>query len=202
MAYPDELHTWFNTYLDEKRKREQHNKYRARMSNVSKRAAVFLLVFVTGIAITTMSVEAFRVKIFNMVTEVTEKYTEISFEENDVNETSSIVEQWHSYYYTDYIPEGYALVEAKGSGTLKIMYFSNESNDRIEFSQASIDANLQVDTEGASIEDIEINGIAGIFVEKEDLSILLWATDTDAFYILGTLDKEMLLNIAENLALK
>ncbi|GAU75871.1 outer membrane lipoprotein-sorting protein [Fusibacter sp. 3D3] len=149
-----------------------------------------------------MSVEAFRVKIFNMVTDVTEKYTAIRFKENDTSDALSRIEQWHSYYYPDYIPEGYALVEAKGSGALKIMYFSNGSNDRIEFSQASIDANLQVDTEDASIEDIEINGMAGIFVEKEDLSILLWATDTDAFYILGTLDKETFLNIAENLELK
>ncbi|GAU75869.1 DUF4367 domain-containing protein [Fusibacter sp. 3D3] len=201
-AYPDELHSWFNAYLSEQIKKEQRNKDRVRMSTFSKRVAVFLLIFVTGIAITTMSVEAFRVKIFNIVTEVTEKYTAIHFTENDLNGASSIMAQWDSYYEPQYIPKGYALVDAKGSGTLKIMYFSNESNDRIEFSQASIDANLQVDTEGASIEDIEINGAAGIFVKKEDLSILLWATDKKAFYILGTLDKETFLNIAESIELK
>lgn len=196
--FPEELDHWFEEYIGDSIKKDKKNKFKSRFSSTVKRAAIFLIILGLGAFVTTMSVEAYRIRFLNLITEVTERYTSISIErEPDESPNNNLLGE--SYFYPGYIPVGYKQLDAQSYGELRAIYFENSMGDRIEFLQTELDSNLQVDTEGAITEDISINGLKGLLVSKEDVKTLLWFTDTNSFFIMGKLDQKEIVSMAESL---
>lgn len=197
--YPEELDCWFEGNINDFIKEEKQNKFKNRFSSIAKRAAIFLIILGLGAFVTTMSVEAYRIRFFNLITEVTEKYTNFSIERESDESNNEDVVLGKSYFYPGYIPAGYKRSDAQNHGELRIVYFENTEGNRIEFLQTELDSNFQVDTEDATTEDININGSEGILVSKEGVKTLLWFTDTNSFSIMGKLNREEIVSIAESI---
>ncbi len=199
LEFPEELDNWFSEYLGEAIKKDKKNKFKSRFSSTFKRAAIFLIILGLGAFATTMSVEAYRIRFLNLVTEVTERYTSISIEREPEEGTNKNDVLGDSYFYPGYIPVGYKQSDAQSYGELRVIYFENENGDKIEFLQTELDSNFQVDTEGATTEDITINESKGMLVEKENVRTLLWFTDTNSFFIMGKLDQKEIVTMAESI---
>ncbi|MDY0236410.1 MAG: DUF4367 domain-containing protein [Gudongella sp.] len=200
LDFPEELDHWFKGYLGEAIKKDKKNKFKSSFISIAKRAAIIFIVLAIGGFATTMSVEAYRIRFFNLVTEVTERYTSFSLEEESDKITSSNIILEKSFFYPTYIPIGYIESDAQSYGELRVVYFENDNGDKIEFLQSGLNSDFQLDTEDAITEDITINGYKGFLVSKEGLKTLLWFTDTNSFLLMGKLDQQEIVSMAESLA--
>ena len=156
--------------------------------------AAILLCATVAMTVVTMSVDAWRIRFFNMIKEAEQKYTSVEMVENMyILSNSDIPESWRGYYYPEALPEGYELDEATINGDVGIMIFSSGNLDKIIFYQGAIS--------GKTIE-VEVKGHEGLLVEKEDLNILMWQDNINMYYIHGNIDKLMLLKMADNVRMK
>jgi len=191
------LDAWFDDYKKQLKKLNQKRKFRFRVQLLSKRVAIFIALALVGIFVTTMSVEAFRIKLFNIVTEVTDKYTKVSIVETENGLESQI--DWDSYYAPVYIPEGYTYSNSEYFGEIKIIFYSDAADKEIQFSQTPVNPEYQIDTEDAVATDVIINAENGILVEKEGLLTLIWTTDEKTFHIIGEIERDEIIKMAESL---
>lgn len=196
--FPEELDHWFEEYIGDSIKRDKKNKFKSRASSFAKRSAIFLIILGLGAFVTTISVEAYRIRFLNLVTEVTERYTSISIE-REPEDSNKINILGESYFYPGHIPAGYTQSDAQSYGELRVIKFENSEGEEIEFLQTESDSNFQVDTEDAITEDITINGSKGMLVSKEGFKTLLWFTDNNNFYIVGKLAQKEIVSMAESL---
>jgi len=191
------LDAWFDDYNKQLKKLDQKRKFRSKVQLLSKRVAIFIAIALVGIFVTTMSVEAFRIKLFNIVTEVTDKYTKVSIVEIENGLDSQI--DWDSYYAPEYIPEGYTYSNSEYFGEIKIIYYSDASGKEIQFSQTPVNPEYQIDTEDAVVTEVIINAEKGILVEKEGQLTLIWMTDEKTFHIIGEMERDEIIKMAESL---
>jgi len=191
------LDAWFDDYNKQLKKLDQKRKFRSKVQPLSKRVAIFIAIALVGIFVTTMSVEAFRIKLFNIVTEVTDKYTKVSIVEIENGLDSQI--DWDSYYAPEYIPEGYTYSNSEYFGEIKIIYYSDASGKEIQFSQTPVNPEYQIDTEDAVVTEVIINAEKGILVEKEGQLTLIWMTDEKTFHIIGEMERDEIIKMAESL---
>ena len=175
IAYPSTIDEWFDDYNKQLKKQDKKRKFRSRVQLLSIRVAIFIAIAMVGIFVTTMNVEAFRIKLFNIVTEVTEKYTKVSIVETENGLVSQI--DWDSYYASEYIPEGFNYSYSENFGEIKIIFYSDAADKEIQFSQTPVNPEYQIDTEDAVVTEIIVNAEKGILAQKEGLLTLIWATD-------------------------
>lgn len=197
IEYPSTLDTWFGDYNKQLKKQDQKRKFRSRYQLMSKRVAIFIAIALVGTFVTTMSVEAFRVKLFNIVTEVTYKYTKVSIVETENGLESQI--DWDTYYAPEYIPESYAYSNSEYFGEIKIIFYSDTSGKEIQFSQTPLKPEYQIDTEDAVVKEVLIKGEKGFLAQKEGLLTLIWMTDEITFHIVGEMERDEIIKIAESL---
>lgn len=199
LEVPDSLNQWFIRFNKEHERKKKNQRIRSKALNASKMIVAILIVFSIVSSIVTMSVEAFRVKFFNLVIETSQKFSLVSQEE--LGETVVLYEvpnDWVSYYYPNYLPEGY---ELKGTRTLndtRIMVFASETMVDIVFSQGPLSGMTQIDSENGKVIEVEINGNKGILAVKDEIKILNWSNSEAGFSIQGNVEESVLLAIAES----
>ncbi|MDW7662676.1 MAG: DUF4367 domain-containing protein [Bacillota bacterium] len=191
------LDSWFEDYNKQLKKLDQKRKFRAWYQLLSKRVAIFIAIAMVGIFVTTMSVEAFRIRLFNIVTEVTDKYTKVSIVESDNGLEPQI--DWDTYYAPEYIPEGYNYSNNEIFGEIKIIFYSDTSGREIQFSQTPVNPEYQIDSEDAVVTEVIINAEKGILAQKEGLLTLIWTTDEKTFHIIGEMESDEIIKMAESL---
>lgn len=201
MDYPEELNDWFNTYLKDQEREKVKVLKKKRIGTLSKWVALFLVVLTAGFSATVFSVEAFKIKWFNMVSDMTNKYTEIKFVEKENAEASAVNITWDAYLYPDYLPQEFALESFQTLGNTKLVYFADASGNQIEFSQSMDSAVYQVDTEQAESAKIEVQGSEGLLIRKAGFSTLVWKRGDLTLYLMGKLPDQELVKIAESIRL-
>lgn len=151
------------------------------------------------ISFLTLSVDAFRIRFFNMIIETSQRFSSVSMEENyKADYTTELPEEWGNYYYPTILPDGYKFFNAFETNDTKYMTFTNESGYEIRFIQGNISSELQLDSENGKMIEVKINGNKGIIVEKEGVHIISWHNNEKSFYIQGNVDKSTLLEISES----
>ena len=95
------------------------------------------------------------------------------------------------------MPEGYLFESEEDGGVIKILNYSDGEN-QIIITQTNNSAGIQIDTEDAKTEKININGNEGFLTIKEDRSIMFWHNEEKSFTITGNIKKEEIIKIAES----
>jgi hypothetical protein len=188
---------WFDDYNEQLKKQDKKRKFRSWVQLLSKRVAIFFAIALVGIFLTTMSVEAFRIKLFNIVTEVTEKYTKVRIIETENGLESQL--DWDAYYAPEYIPEGHNYSNSENFGEIKIIFYSNVAGKEIQFSQTPVNPEYQIDTEDAIVTEIIVNAEKGFLAQKEGLLTLIWTNGERTFHIIGEIEKDEIIKMAESL---
>jgi len=196
---PESLDKWVSGLREKSELNERKEQLRRRVSKIGKRAAIIVVVFSLLTTAATLSVEAFRIKLFNMIIEVSEKFSFIHFgETNAVDLADKLPADWDSCYPT-VLPDGYEFKSAFAGTDFKYIIFENRESKEIYFSQSDITHESQLDTEDAEVAEIEINGMEGLTVVKGDYCIVYWHDNSKLFYLDGYAGKSVLLKVAESI---
>ena len=139
------------------------------------------------------NVEAIRVKVMELLIDIQEDHTELSFVENE-NEEFYVPVEWQGNYYPSYIPDGFYLKE-QGKLNCYVKY-ENEQGARINFSEYSADDSVSINSENAELSYTTINGVDAFVIERESSVIITWNSDDKFFVLTANTPKEEALEIA------
>lgn len=163
---------------------------------MAKRVATIVLVFALGTT-ALMSVEAIRLPVIRFFTEVHQTFTRIIF---GAEEDASVVlpEEIEQVFVPGFVPEGFALEEELLDESFTIQTYI-KGNEYFKWSQFCTNAAFHLDTEGTSIEEFIQNRVAYRFFENKRIKNLIWDRDGYVFICVGTVEKSILIEIAESI---
>ncbi len=157
-----------------------------------RRRAVALAAAIVILLATAMSVSAVRAAVFEFITEAYEKFTHIFFEESPPSQESA---DELSIRRPSFIPEGFELVNEKTTGPVLLVY--EKGSDYISYSQQRLEnVSLQVNTEGAELEELKFNGHPAKYYSNRGVQNLLWYDDEYLYMVSSTLDRDTVFRIA------
>lgn len=197
---PESLNQWFKDYLNETDKKIYRSKIKRISLLIGKRVAMVLLAMTIITATLTVSVEAFRIKLFNMIIETTKTFSIASFDDNySVNYLSELPKEWQDFYYPTILPEDYQFSNAFVANSAKYIVFANSEMEELYFVQGLMTADFQLDSEDSVIVEVDINGILGLIITKNQTNIISWHDNNQSFYVQGNVDKSTLLEVVESI---
>ena len=157
-----------------------------------RRRAVALAAAIVILLATAMSVSAVRAAVFEFITEVYEKFTHIFFNESRSSSDSAgefVVRR------PSFIPEGFELVSEKMAGPVLLVY--KKGSDYISYSQQRLeDVSMDINTEGAALEELEFKGLPAKYYSNRGVQNLLWYDDEYLYMVSSTLDRDTVFRIA------
>ncbi len=195
-----------NTEIKDKFKfSQEHNKKMKRIFNNYKRktymgklasyskfvATIFLALAITA-SVSIVSVEAWRIKVFNLFIDKKDTHSDIRFDEVE-----------GSYYQIqniafNYIPDGF-IPEVRQSEPNSIYIRFKKENKYFSFTLQDVNGSLSIDTENAEIKNIIINNQEGILSKNKNVIILLWHKDDSLYMLTGNIDEQEIIKIGENI---
>jgi hypothetical protein len=193
----DRLDGWFNQYIEKYKKKEAFHKLLHKFKTVSARVSAILFVVIASMVIVTVSVDAIRLKVLNLLVESNDKYLSIR-----VEESASASIDWKDYYYPAWIPEGFRIKDAKELNNIKIVEFTDDRDQYIVFTQAANGTEIQLNTEGGKQREVVINHQTAILSEKPGMSTMFWNNDETSFCLSSGLNGDVLVQIAQSVKKK
>ena len=152
-----------------------------------------------------MSVEAVRLKVINVITEIYEEFTSIMFSKEDENMSMNSKFKPVS---PNYIPKGFKEIDKVESDIGLFIVYENDEYLQIRYSCDEISTNsIILDTEDAIVEDINVNGYDAKYIVKDNIQQLLWNDNTSSYLIdmeskssqMINSDKEELIKMVESI---
>ncbi len=197
---PESLTIWFDDYQTRYNKKIKADHFKRQLLRVGKRAALIFIMITIIAATITMSVEVYRIKFFNMIIDQTQEYSAVNLNE-EMNEEylRELPEDWCDFYYPTVLPEDYQFSSALEANGTKYIVFKNSLMEEICFVQGVITANFQHDSENVDVIDISVNDLEGLLIIKETSNIVSWHDKNQSYYIQGSVDKSVLMDIAESI---
>lgn len=155
-------------------------------------AACILLFCYIGLTVVIAANSSARIRIMKYIINFEEEYTEFGFE--DTGEYMDVPGGWEGYYFPAYIPSGFNILHTSPTNVT----FINRDGILFEFDDMSEGTKGTLDTEGASIELITINGHSAVLVEKGQWISILWNVDNRILLVGYTGGRSEAIHIAEN----
>lgn len=163
---------------------------------IKKIAAIFIItisIVFSGI----MSVEAYRIKFFNMIKEVWSELTSIVFWSN--NSTNVYDFEPISPIY---IPNGYEISEEWSSEYKNVIIYSDKDKNEIVYNQQAVTESEHIfDSEDIETEVINMNNIQVNILTKNSVTQVYWTDEKSIFFISGK-DKNEIIKIVESIIKK
>ena len=189
--------------LDEKCRNMIHRAYAKQRSRIrfksfvkaSKRVAAITLAVLGLCSVLIVSVEAFRTPILNFFIEQHEKYSTIDFGKDSNAATSEATEPTAESQPVDrsedplvgMVPDGYNLIQFSNKGKRGFTCLYKDSDGEvISFMATPTEGLLNVDTENATVTDIELLNHKGKLIEKDGYKIVWFDASTSICYQLRT----------------
>jgi hypothetical protein len=158
-------------------------------------AAVVLLFYLALTTVLAVSADA-REKFLTLFVNVTPYYSELSL--NPIEPTYvTAPEGWTEKYYPEYIPEGWTL-ERVDIVFPKAVYVNAAKDKHLRFCVYNEDMETNINTEGAEISHVSLNGIMSMVAEnkKEGFTWVTWSTGDRMIVVYLDGDMETALDIA------
>ncbi len=194
ITFSDKFEQWAARFL----KRQEHFWFRT-FNTVGKQVAAVVLTVVLALSAVTISVEALREPFFEFITKTFEKFTLITFHEND---DPSPEDEFIPLKPIDptYIPEGFELTSETVDFMMNMKTYAHKNETIIHYSQSFKNGSqLYIDTEDATITRININEREAIFKQEYNETYLFFTDMHYIYEISGNLTKEELIKIAESI---
>ena len=137
------------------------------------RAASIILVAVASLVVVTMNVEGFSEKITTFFA----GFFNPDFATIEINKNNNEFADYKGMYVPSVIPKGYEIKSiTKGKNSCSIV-LTNQDNFMIVLKESDQSVRTNIDTENVDeIKEVEINGMTGLYVKKDDLETLLLNT--------------------------
>ena len=154
-------------------------------------AAVLVIVFL----ISMVTVDAFRIEVFNLLFRADPKYTTISMQADETMSVGDIK-------FPEYIPEGYVISsEMSDNYHSHITYTVKDNSEKvIMYNVYTKDSTVNIDTEDSqNAQKVLINGTEATVIIKNDLTNVIWTANSHIYYICGTVSIEEITKMAESI---
>lgn len=176
---------------------KQSKPYYYFINTVGKRVACVIMAVLITLTSITFGVKAIRKAVVNFFIETFEKFSVVSYNEEDIPTETEFLK---TYYAPTYIPDGYSLeFNEKLSIFYRIEYICNDS--KLYFNQNTLrEISAYIDTEGAQIENITISGFSAIYVVKNDSVSIYWNDNNYSYMVRseGNLLRDEIIKFAES----
>lgn len=196
---PNELDAQIQALIAAERAKEQaQQKKKRRRKRIGYIAASVVLTFIVGSFCIT-HVDAWRVKFFNFVLEVTDGAIDFRLDSGD-NGAKKIKSKdaENIDHKPTYLPEGFELTESDISAFKALLIFEDTHKQSITFQLYPSEDALITEFTEAEKEKIKINEKDGYIVRKSDKLVLIWQNGEVAFRLSGMIAEEELIKIAES----
>lgn len=164
---------------------------------IAKKVAIFILISTLGLSfVLAVNAEA-REKVFHWIMETFPKFS--TFKSQNISD---------DYIFDlklidiNYIPEGYELQELKEGRRILVYNYLADNNQEltIRLFISSNEKSSHYDTEDAVVEEFMFKGSQAYSWKTDQLTYLLWYQDGIECHVSGSLDKNEIIKIAENIA--
>jgi hypothetical protein len=166
------------------------------LPRIARAAAMVVLLFYLALT-TVLAVSAdARQKFMTLFVNVTPYYSELSL--NPIEPTYVTAPAgWKEKYYPEYIPEGWTL-SGIDEFFADALYLNAAGDKHLRFSVYTEDAAVSINTEGAEISHVSLNGIMSMVAEnkKEGFTWVTWSTGDRMIVVYVDGDMETALDIA------
>lgn len=159
-----------------------------------KRAAAIFLIIASISFATTMSVEAYRVKFFKVITEVWEEFTSIVFKsEEEVNDGNLVPTN------PQYIPEGFSMFYEDVDNYMNMIIYKDAANIEIFYEQSFIsNKEILLDTEGVEVETMKIENQEINYFSNKGVNQVYWNDDNYTYAFISSIDMEELFRMTKS----
>ena len=196
VEFSSDFENWKKDYLERVRdfeyKRIKMIK-RMRRKKYLKRIVVGVAAFITVAGITVFGVEALRIQVMNFFIELTDSYTKIDFTNEKADNPAE-----SGNIKLDYLPEGFSLCKSEIEDDKVFLQFEKEAKYFNILRRGSNSA-MNIDSENAEIERIDINGKEAYYSTNENINILVFHDNTYSYEISGNIEREEIISIAQNI---
>ena len=170
--------------------KNQRNSFSSRL--VKKIGVVILVVSLVGTV--SIGVEAARIKIIEVVTEIFEKFTSISLQ---VPEDGKYSEETQETYCPEYIPEGFYVIDQEEIFNDIHITYQNSIGEEILFRRIEVSANnLVIDTEDTVLEKLILDNREFYYYENKGIKNIIWMQGGYQISISSGVSKEELVKIS------
>lgn len=144
-----------------------------------------------------MSVSGFREGFFEMVQQIFDKFSIITYEANGeiLEDSKPFVE-----YELTTVPEGYVLADETIDEFLqiKVATYRDKDDKYIGFDQYSVKrADFTINTEGTTLENVIVDGQEVNYYSNIGIQNVFWDNGEYVFFISGEIDKKTLLELVK-----
>lgn len=181
------------------------------LNNTNKASRIAAVIIISIIILSTIlisSVDAIRMKFFNLFMESKEEYSKITIKKSDLTEDGNIdilenSDDLNNWYIPSYVPNDFNVEKIIKQNKLIIIIFKDSENNSFVFEQNSdLNREYMLDTENALIEKISVQGQEAIIITKEKIITAIWDNDEIVFNVSGQVSREDILKFCENIYLK
>jgi len=163
------------------------------VNTAGKRAAVFILAIIVTLSTITLSVEALRMPLIEIITSIYERFTGVSYEYDA--KLRNYPKKIEDVFLPKQVPKGYELVKSEYHDVAINTVFSNGTHD-LHFEQYIIvSTKITVDTEGVEVEALTINGNEALFFHNKGINTLMWTDGYYGYIAHGNLDKSEIVKL-------
>lgn len=182
--------------MDKLIKRERMAIYPLINTQLKRVVAIIVIAVIVSLS-AIFSVPALRSRVYEMIQDIYEKYSMISFRyASDVDAK----QQPFVEYSLGYIPEGFERVDGAShpEDHLKYAVYYYEGA-YIRFRQQSVaDSNFMVNTENVDLKSMYIGDREIYYIDTGSSKVLFWYEDTYVFTIAGQIEDDQVFDIIKN----
>ena len=175
-------------------KRRSKSYYKMINTTAKRVACVFGIIFIASFS-TIMSVSALREAFIDFIVSIFEKYSVVR-SANDSNAPTDIEDKYYITIELDNYEIVYSDVDYQYNNTI----YRDKNNNVIDFTQyVKSEFDIAVNTEGADVVPVVINGAEAIYYEdNQGYGNVIWDNGDYIFYISSNLGKDALIDIAKS----
>lgn len=172
----------------------KQSSFRRNFNRYGRRAAAILIIALSVSFLVTISVEAYRDKFFQVITDVKKEFTSVRIESDD-----EIGDRILEPVNPGYIPEGFTILEQETNDYVNMIIYSNANDEEIIYRQILIsNSETLFDTEGVEVKTTKIKKQEINFFTNKGVSQIYWNDDSDMYMLISTIDQDELLKVAKS----
>lgn len=188
--FSDSFEKGMEALLKKERRRERH---KVHFKIGRKMAACLAVILLVGIA-SVLSVDAWRVRLYNLV---------VKFNDNSSTAEFSLAEQDKNHISPEicspgYVPDGFEVTETHYGNNINTVIFSN-GTDRIIYQQFHFPGPQFTETTTKDhVKKTQVNGLTAYVITHNGLNRIIWNVNDIGFRISSSIDVKEIMKMAES----